>query len=563
MFKFLKNKLKKAVSKFSKEVENEAKVEEVVDKPDDKPIQEKISKEKLKEKSDEKSKEIKLSEDEELEDESELKHEEEVKSEIPGELEDEESESEPAHELSEQLEDETKPVKKKEAELIIPETESEEDDKPEEDSEGSENNDSEEEVKEEEVKINESKEEVVEVQEKPKVELVDSEIAPEPEVEEKEKEESADLEPEEKEVIEEAPVKKKGFFGKLFSKEEPKKEVEKESKKKTVEKSEKKKDKKKTKKEHEDSEEKKKTESEKHSESLDVEEPKGLFGKLKHKLTTIHLSEDKFNDLFWDLELAMLENNVAVEVIEKIKEDLREELTTGRVTKKKIDEIIIDTLRSSIKELFIGNELNLLKEIKDKKPFVISFIGVNGSGKTTTMAKIAHMLLKNKLKIVFAASDTFRAAAIQQLEEHANKLGVKMIKHDYESDPAAVAFDAVKHAKAKKLDVVLIDTAGRLHSNDNLMNELKKLIRVNKPDMKIFIGESITGNDCVEQAKLFDEAVGIDAIVLAKADVDEKGGAAISVSYVTKKPILYLGTGQTYDDLKEFKSELVLENIGL
>jgi fused signal recognition particle receptor len=222
-------------------------------------------------------------------------------------------------------------------------------------------------------------------------------------------------------------------------------------------------------------------------------------------------------------------------------------------------------LRESVKGLFIDNDLNIIDEIRKKKdkPYIISFIGVNGSGKTTSMAKLAYLLQKNNLSVVFAASDTFRAAAIQQLQEHADKLGVKMIRHDYESDPAAVAFDAIQHAKSKGIDVVLIDTAGRLHVNDNLMNELKKLIRVNKPDLKIFVGESITGNDCVEQAKLFNEVVGIDAIILAKADVDEKGGAAVSVSYVTKKPIIYLGTGQKYDDLQEFKPEIIIKNIGL
>ncbi|HHE36710.1 MAG TPA: signal recognition particle-docking protein FtsY, partial [Candidatus Woesearchaeota archaeon] len=219
----------------------------------------------------------------------------------------------------------------------------------------------------------------------------------------------------------------------------------------------------------------------------------------------------------------------------------------------------------AIEELFIDQHFNLVEEIKKKKekPYIIAFIGVNGSGKTTTMAKIAHMLIQHRLSVVFAASDTFRAAAIQQLEEHAKKLGVKMIKHEYESDPAAVAYDAVQHARARNIDVVLIDTAGRLHSNDNLMNELKKLVRVNKPDLKIFVGESITGNDCIEQAKLFNQAVGIDVIILAKADVDEKGGAAVSISYVTKKPIIYLGTGQKYEDLAEFKPELVMKSIGL
>jgi len=173
------------------------------------------------------------------------------------------------------------------------------------------------------------------------------------------------------------------------------------------------------------------------------------------------------------------------------------------------------------------------------------------------------MFQQNNLSVVMAAADTFRAAAIDQLQLHADKLGIKLIKHEYGSDAAAVAFDAVKHAEATKKDVVLIDTAGRLHSNVNLMDEMKKIIRVANPDLKIFIGESITGNDCVEQAKKFDEAVGIDGILLSKADVDEKGGAAISVSYVTKKPILYLGTGQEYEDLQAFDKNKLLASIGL
>ncbi|MFC1698313.1 signal recognition particle-docking protein FtsY, partial [Nanoarchaeota archaeon] len=195
------------------------------------------------------------------------------------------------------------------------------------------------------------------------------------------------------------------------------------------------------------------------------------------------------------------------------------------------------------------------------KPFVICFVGVNGSGKTTSIAKFAHMLKENNFKSTIAASDTFRAAAIQQLEEHGKNLGIKVIKHDYGSDAAAVAFDAVKYAEAKELDVVLIDTAGRLHSNVNLMDEMKKIVRVAQPDFKIFVGESITGNDCVEQAKKFNEASELNGIILSKADIDEKGGAAISISYVTGKPILYLGVGQEYGDLEPFDKDKLLESI--
>ena len=341
--------------------------------------------------------------------------------------------------------------------------------------------------------------------------------------------------PEIKEEPPEEPEEKKGLFKKLFKKKE--KETEK------------------VEEEAEKEEEKKEKEEEKPK--------KGIFKKVSDTFTKVKVSDDKFNSIFWDLEVALLENNVAVEVIEKIKEDMRKELTSDTVKRGKVEDIIQNTLKNSVEELFKTEKIDLLKEIKEKKPYVICFIGVNGSGKTTSLAKLAHLLKKNGLSVVMAAADTFRAAAIQQLEEHAKKLDIKLIKHDYGSDPAAVAFDAVKHAKAKNIDVVLIDTAGRLHANQNLMNELKKLIKVNKPDMKIFVGESITGNDCVEQAKTYNKEIGIDAIILAKADVDEKGGAAISVSYVTGKPILYLGTGQTYDDLTEFDSDIVVKGLGL
>ncbi len=163
---------------------------------------------------------------------------------------------------------------------------------------------------------------------------------------------------------------------------------------------------------------------------------------------------------------------------------------------------------------------------------------------------------------MLAAADTFRAAAIDQLEEHADKLKVKMIKHAYGSDAAAVAFDAVKYAEKNKIDLVLIDTAGRLHSNTNLMAELEKIIRINKPDLKIFVGESITGNDCIEQARKFNELVELDGSILTKADVDEKGGAPLSIAYTIKKPILFLGTGQKYTDLEEFKAETILGKLG-
>jgi len=294
-----------------------------------------------------------------------------------------------------------------------------------------------------------------------------------------------------------------------------------------------------------------------------VEEKKGFFSKLKEKIITKKISEKQFDELFWNLEVVLLENNVAVEVIDKIKQDLKDTLVNKPIPRTKISQTIIDSLNKSLTELFDVPELDIFEKMEKKKPLVICFLGVNGSGKTTTIAKVAALLQKYKFSCVMAAADTFRAAAIDQLEEHAKNLDIKLIKHDYNSDPAAVAFDAVKYAEAKNIDVVLIDTAGRLHSNVNLMDEMKKIIRVANPDIKLFIGEAITGNDCVEQAKQFDQIVGIDGIILSKADVDEKGGAAISVSYVTKKPILYLGVGQRYEDLEEFNSKKILESLGL
>jgi fused signal recognition particle receptor len=292
-------------------------------------------------------------------------------------------------------------------------------------------------------------------------------------------------------------------------------------------------------------------------------EKKSFATKLKEKITTKKISEKEFEDLFWNLEVALMENNVAIEVIEKIKESLKMDLVNNPIEKKKVEEIIENSLKNSVKELFKEGEFDLIKKIKaSDKPYIILFLGINGSGKTTSIAKVAHLLKNNDLSVVLAASDTFRAAAIDQLQTWGDKLELKVIKHDYGADAAAVAFDAIKHAKAKKTDVVLIDTAGRMHSNVNLIDELKKIVKVSKPDLKLFVGESITGNDCIEQAKTFDNAVDIDGIVLSKADVDEKGGTAISISYVTDKPILFLGTGQNLGDLERFSVSKLMESLG-
>jgi len=303
--------------------------------------------------------------------------------------------------------------------------------------------------------------------------------------------------------------------------------------------------------------------SEEPEKELEKPKKKGFFKRLTQKVVSKKISADQFESMFEDLEITLLENNVALEVIEKIKEDLKAELVDTPITRGKVEDTIFKTLKNSVHDLFDIEPIDILEETNAKKPLVICMVGVNGSGKTTTTAKLAKYFLNNKKSVVLAAADTFRAAAIDQLQEHADKLDVKLIKHEYGSDPAAVAFDAVKHAEAKGIDVVLIDTAGRMHSNANLMDEVKKVIRVSKPHITLFVGEAITGNDCVEQARAFNDALSIDGIILTKQDIDEKGGASVSVSYITKKPILFIGTGQEYEDLVPFEPNVVLEGLGL
>lgn len=280
------------------------------------------------------------------------------------------------------------------------------------------------------------------------------------------------------------------------------------------------------------------------------------------------LTEEKFDELFQELQIILLQNNVAYETVEAIESSLNKSLV-GKPTKE-VD--LAKELKSAIDSLLI-NPPNFIDQIKaatgqrlpdsGRSPYVILFSGINGSGKTTTIAKIAHHLKQNKLSVCLAAADTFRAAAIQQLEEHGQNLKIPVIKKDYGADPAAVGFDAIKYAQKHKIDVVLIDTAGRMQNKDTLMKELEKIERVTKPDMKIFLGESITGNDATQQAKAFNEAINLTGIILSKADVDEKGGTALSVAHVTKKPILFLGTGQKYEDLEIFDKEKLIEKLGL
>ena len=296
------------------------------------------------------------------------------------------------------------------------------------------------------------------------------------------------------------------------------------------------------------------------------EAEENFFSKLIKKIKSSQLTQDSFNEIFQDLELILLENNTALEAVDKIRESLAKDLVKKDIKKDKAESTVIESLKSSILSVLIEPP-NLLEQIKEKNkqslPFVILFFGINGSGKTTSIAKLAYQLKQQNISCVLAAADTFRAAAIDQLRTHAEKIDVPIIAHDYGSDPAAVAFDAIKYANQHKIQTVLIDTAGRMYTKSNLMKEMEKIVRISKPDLKIFVGESITGNDAIEQAKTFNEAIGIDGIILSKTDVDEKAGTILSVSQVTNKPIYFLGTGQSYSDLKPFTKSEVLKNLGL
>jgi len=298
-----------------------------------------------------------------------------------------------------------------------------------------------------------------------------------------------------------------------------------------------------------------------------LKEKLGIFQKKvdeeikEEKKTGLGFREGKIEDILWALELILLESDVALPVIEKIKKQIKKELAAQKIGRN-VKNTVEKALKNAISEVLVSNKINFDSVIKKNgKPVKIMFVGVNGSGKTTVIAKIAYLLKEKGLSCVLAASDTFRAGAIEQLGVHAEKLGVKLIKHQSGSDPAAVAYDAVEHAGARKKDVVLIDTAGRMQTNVNLMDEMKKIKRIAAPDFVVFVGDALTGNDAVNQASAFNDAVGIDAVVLTKIDADAKGGAALSVAYTIGKPIMFLGTGQEYKDLIAFDPEWMVNRL--
>lgn len=275
------------------------------------------------------------------------------------------------------------------------------------------------------------------------------------------------------------------------------------------------------------------------------------------------IKEDPLDEILDELEIILLEADVAYSVVEEIKTGVKENLMGKKYDRSySLEQVVEMALKDAIRNVLKINEFDFDQWLSEKdRPTVIMFVGINGTGKTTAIAKIANRIQGDGKTVVMAACDTFRAGAIEQLNIHADKLGCKIVKQAHDADPAAVAYDAIEHAKSKRKDVVLIDTAGRMQTNNNLIEEMKKIVRVSKPDLKVFVGDSLAGNDAIEQAKVFDAAVGIDAVILTKIDTDAKGGAALSIAHTIGKPIAFVCNGQEYGDIIKFNTEWMIDRM--
>ncbi|MBR2394975.1 MAG: signal recognition particle-docking protein FtsY [Candidatus Methanomethylophilaceae archaeon] len=275
------------------------------------------------------------------------------------------------------------------------------------------------------------------------------------------------------------------------------------------------------------------------------------------------IKEDPLDEILDELEIILLEADVAYSVVEEIKTGVKENLMGKKYDRSySLEQVVEMALKDAIRNVLKINEFDFDQWLSEKdRPTVIMFVGINGTGKTTAIAKIANRIQSDGKTVVMAACDTFRAGAIEQLNIHADKLGCKIVKQAHDADPAAVAYDAIEHAKSKRKDVVLIDTAGRMQTNNNLIEEMKKIVRVSKPDLKVFVGDSLAGNDAIEQAKVFDAAVGIDAVILTKIDTDAKGGAALSIAHTIGKPIAFVCNGQEYGDIIKFNTEWMIDRM--
>lgn len=292
-----------------------------------------------------------------------------------------------------------------------------------------------------------------------------------------------------------------------------------------------------------------------------------MFSNLKAGLKNIFkktLTEENMEEVMDELKITLVKSDVGYDVAEAIVNSIKSELKGSKVglfSKKKFLEEALHKAASNI--LTCAKSRDVIQEIKNKKdkPYVILILGVNGTGKTTSIAKLCNYFMKNSISVAVGAADTFRAGAIEQLEKHMKNLNVRMIKGQYNADPASVAFDAIESGRAKKNDCVIIDTSGRQVTNKNLLVELKKIKKTANPDLTMFVGDAFAGNDVIFQAEKFNEEIGIDASIITKLDADTNGGAALSISYITKKPILFMGIGQGYDDLVPFDSKWILQKL--
>jgi fused signal recognition particle receptor len=291
------------------------------------------------------------------------------------------------------------------------------------------------------------------------------------------------------------------------------------------------------------------------------------LGSVVEKISKTELAGKDLEQLLQELKTTLAENDVAYPVAERICDGIKQRTATVQVSRLSdrrqpvvaiIREVLLDVLKES-------GEASFFEKIETKKkarePAVIVFVGINGTGKTTTIAKIAYLLKQRGYTVVIACADTYRTGSIEQLEEHARRLGVRTIKHAYGADAAAVAFDSINHARANGMNTVLIDTAGRMQTKRNLLEEMKKIVRVSSPDFVMLVVDSLTGNDAVEQGRSFSEAVRIDGITLTKLDADARGGSAISLASEIKKPVIFAGTGQAYGDLISFDPKVIVDRI--
>ncbi|HXW37049.1 MAG TPA: signal recognition particle-docking protein FtsY [Nitrososphaerales archaeon] len=299
-----------------------------------------------------------------------------------------------------------------------------------------------------------------------------------------------------------------------------------------------------------------------------------MFERLKQAFSSVtsavkerKLSESELDDLLFGFQLSLIESDVAQSVAEKLSQEVKASLSGSKVERSEDVSTLVKTrLRASLEKAFQdAGEVDVLARIAEKKAtgesFSILFLGINGTGKTTTVAKFGYMLKKSGLSVVAAAGDTHRPGAIEQLTEHADRMSMKVVSQRYGADPAAVGRDGLLYARAHHVDVLLVDSAGRMQTNTNLMEEMSKIVRVVKPDLKIFIADALIGNDAVSQSELFDKHTSFDGVILTKADADVKGGAALSIVYTTGKPVLYLGVGQGYEDLVRFDYHKFIDSL--